>query len=302
VGPSGFDDAGAVRSASGKIRLYSTDFFPPVVDDPAAYGAIAAANALSDIWAMGGEPDVVLNLAGFPEEWEEPTLSPIFAAAAKKVQEAGALWVGGHTVRSQEPLFGFAVFGEVEENQLMTNQGARPGDLLYLTKPLGTGSITTSVSRGEASDAVVEEAQRGMAHLNKNAAHAARQVGVKAGTDITGFGLLGHAANLASASGVRLLLRALSLPFYEGAAELAAAGVFSGGSSRGRISLEGRVQVASSVPEWVAGIGFDAETSGGLLLAIPPEQQEAFLKALPEGEVATWVGEVEEGESLVALG
>lgn len=290
-----------MRAEAGKIRLYSTDFFPPVVDDPAAYGAIAAANALSDIWAMGGEPDVVLNLAGFPEDWGEETLAPIFDAAAQKVKESGALWVGGHTVRSSEPLFGFAVFGEVDEEGLISNHGARPGDLLFLTKPLGAGSVTTSVSRGVSDPKVVEATQRGMAHLNMNAGRAARKIGVKGGTDITGFGLLGHSANLAAGSGVQISLRALSLPFYEGAAELAAEGIFSGGSTRGKQSLGNRVEVASGVPDWVAGIAFDAETSGGLLLAVPPDKQDAFIAALPEGENATWVGEVEEGESIVTL-
>lgn len=301
VGPEGFDDAGALRRPDGRIALYTADFFPPVVDDPAAYGAIAAANALSDVYAMGGEAVAVLNLAGFPEDWGPAITGPLFAGAAAKVRESGALWVGGHTVRAAEPLFGFAAFGEVAEDQLVTNRLARPGDLLYLSKPLGAGSITTAIKRGVAEPAHVEAAQRGMAHLNRAVAAAMRAAGVRAATDITGFGLLGHAANLARGSAVRLELRSVALPLYDGAAALAAAGVLSGASRRGRVSLKGSVEIGPGVPGWLADLCFDAETSGGILACVPPARAAAFLAALHGEPAPVLIGEVAAGAAQVVL-
>ncbi|RMH01358.1 MAG: selenide, water dikinase SelD [Planctomycetota bacterium] len=283
------------------MALFTADFFPPVVDDPAAYGAIAAANSLSDIYAMGGEAVAVLNLAGFPSDWDESVTGPILAAAAAKVQEAGALWVGGHSVRAAEPLFGFAVFGEVAEEDLVTNQGAQPGDLLYLTKPLGCGPLTTAGKRGRAPAEALAAAQRGMAHLNRSAAAAMRAAGIRAATDVTGFGLLGHAANLARGSGVRLVFRAVALPLYEGAAELAAAGVFSGAAGRGRSALADLVEVAAGVPLWLAELCFDAETSGGLLVAVPPEREEDFRSGFGDDPAPVLVGEVAAGPAAVRL-
>jgi len=272
-----------------------------VVDDAGAYGAIAAANSLSDIYAMGGEATAVLNLAGFPEDWDASVTEPLFAAAAAKVIESGALWVGGHTVRAAEPLFGFAVFGEVAEEHLVTNQGAEAGDLLYLTKPLGSGSITTGVKQGRVSEEHAAAAQRGMAHLNRRGAAAMRAAGVRAGTDVTGFGLFGHAGNLARGSAVRLVFRAVALPLYDGAGELAADGVYSGASKRGRASMGDLVTVEAGAPEWLAGLCYDAETSGGLLVCVPPEQQAAFLGAFEQDPAPVLVGEVEAGPPGVVL-
>jgi len=301
AGPQGFDDAGAVRLGDGRVGLYTVDFFPPVVDDLEAYGAIAAANSLSDIYASGGEARVVLNLAGFPEEWDEEVLEPVFRAAVATVMESGALWVGGHSVRSAEPLFGFAVFGDVSEDDLITNGGARAGDRLVLTKPLGAGSLTTGLKRGLANAEDVAAAARGMARLNRGGAAAMRAVGVRAATDITGFGLLGHAANLARASSVRLVLQASALPLYDGAAALARDGVFSGGSTRGKEALAEVVRVDDGVDAWMAKLCFDAETSGGLLVAVPAERLDDFLAALPADEPAAVVGEVAAGAPEVRL-
>ncbi len=283
------------------MALYTADFFPPVVDDAAAYGAIAAANSLSDIYAMGGEATAVLNLAGFPADWDDSVTGPLFAAAAAKVIESGALWVGGHTVRVAEPLFGFAVFGEVAEEDLVTNRAARPGDLLYLTKPLGSGSITTGVKKGLVAPEHVEAAQRGMAHLNRTGAAAMRAAGIKAATDITGFGLFGHASNIARGSSVRLVLRAVALPLYAGAGELAAAGVLSGASARGRLSLGELVRVDPDAPGWLADLCFDAETSGGLLACVPPSAEATFLQAFGAHPAPVLVGEVEAGPAGVSL-
>ncbi|MCH2102201.1 MAG: selenide, water dikinase SelD [Planctomycetes bacterium] len=300
VGPEGFDDAGIVRADDGRMQLFTVDFFPPVVDDPAAFGAIAAANSLSDIYACGGDPKVVLNIAGFPEDWGDETLTPIFDAAVAVVRESGAIWVGGHTVRADEPLFGFAVYGEAAEEHLVTQAGCQPGDRLYLTKPLGAGSITTGVKRGKVSPDQEAAAVQGMARLNKRGLTAMRAAGVKAATDITGFGLFGHAMNMARSSGVTLDLRAVGLPLYDGAADLAAEGVFSGAANRGRESLGDLVEISADVPEWLASLCFDAETSGGLLVAVPEEGVSAFEAELAE-EAPAFVGEVLDGEAKVRL-
>ncbi len=283
------------------MALYTADFFPPVVDDAAAYGAIAAANSLSDIYAMGGEATAVLNLAGFPEDWDASVTEPLFAAAAAKIQESGALWVGGHTVRAAEPLFGFAVFGEVAEEQLITNQGAQEGDLLYLSKPLGSGSITTGVKRDRVSPEQAEAAQRGMAHLNRAGAAAMRTAGVRAATDVTGFGLFGHAANLARGSKVHLAFRAVALPLYPGAGELAADGVLSGAAKRGRASLGEIVRIEDGAPAWLADLCFDAETSGGLLACVPPAAERSFLDCFQDQPAPALVGEVKAGAARVSL-
>lgn len=301
AGPDGYDDVGAVRLHNGKVGLHTVDFFPPVVDDAWAYGAIAAANSLSDIYASGGEAKVVLNLAGFPKDWGDSILQPIFEAAVEKVQEAGALWVGGHSVVAAEPLYGFAIYGEVAEEDLATNHGARPGDLLFLTKPVGNGSINTGVKRGVADQEHVDSAVAGMARLNRKAAQAMRSVQAKAATDITGFGLFGHAANLARASEVSLHMSAAALPLYPGAAELAQDGVFSGACQRGRDNLAGFVELQSGVPEWLSGIGFDAETSGGLLVCVSPEKAQDFLAAIPADEPVAQVGEIREGQAGVVI-
>ncbi len=303
VGPASFDDAGVVRRPDGTVGLYTVDFFPPVVDDPRDYGAIAAANSLSDVYACGGEAEVVLNLAGFPGDWEEGLIGEIMEGAVEVVREAGALWVGGHTVRSDEPLFGFAVFGSADEEHLLRQDGARPGDLLYLTKPLGAGSITTGIKTEASRPEDVAVAVAGMRALNRDAARAARRAGAHAATDVTGFGLLGHAANLATNSEATFVLRSEALPLYPGAADLARAGVLSGGSARGRAALEHVVEVEPTVPEWLAALCFDAETSGGLLVAVPPEGAAAFQEACEAGTVPVHelVGEVLAGPGRVRL-
>lgn len=294
-----------MRLAPGRVGLYTVDFFPPVVDDARAYGAIAAANSLSDIYACGGEAKVVLNLAGFPEEWGEDILGPLFEGAVEKVMEAGALWVGGHSVRSQEPLFGFAVFGEVTEQERIGHEGAQPGDRLFLTKPLGAGSITTGVKKGKTKPEDAAAAVAVMARLNRPAAAAMRASGVRAATDVTGFGLLGHASNLAQGSGVRMQLRAAALPIYAGAAELAERGILSGGSARGRANLAGKVEIGARVPEWLANLAFDAETSGGILACVPAAAAAGFPQAYAaaggRAAEAVEVGEILGGPAGVTL-
>jgi selenide,water dikinase len=223
-------------------------------------------------------------------------------AAVAKVVESGAIWAGGHTVRAKEPLFGFAVFGEVEEDALVTNSGARPGDLLFLTKPLGCGPLNTAVKRGVADPGQVEAACAGMARLNDVAGAALGPAGVQAATDVTGFGLMGHAANLARASEVALNIKAVGLPLYEGAAELATDGVLSGGVKRGREALAETTEVSDEVPSWLANICFDAETSGGLLACVPEKGRAVFEAAFPPDQAPAFIGEVAEGSAYVRLG
>ena len=302
VGPSGYDDVGAVRSGVlGKVTLHTVDFFPPVVDDAFAYGAIAAANSLSDIYASGGVPSVVLNLAGFPKDWGADVLEQVFAGAVQVVKQSGAKWVGGHSVQSAEPMYGFACFGECDESDLITNAGAEVGDLLFLTKPLGAGSITTSVKRDVADQQHVDAAVGGMMRLNDTAARAMKAAEVKTGTDITGFGLIGHAFNIARASNVELRFSANAIPLYDGALDLAKQGVISGASSRGRDVYGPDATIHSDVPEELTDICFDAETSGGLLVCVHRGKVDAFRESLGEHDLFAQIGEVVAGGSRVSL-
>ena len=278
VGPGSVDDAGvvALESVVGSgvtLALVQTvDYFPPVVDDPYFYGAIAAANALSDVYAMGGRPLSALNLAGFPTEFPDTWLAEIFRGGFEKMREAGAVVAGGHTVRSREAQFGFAVTGVVEREACITNAGAREGDRLYLTKPIGMGAMTTAAKAGRIGPEDLEPAARQMATLNAAAAEAMIAVGARACTDVTGFGLVGHAHNIGAASDVTLRIDLQSVPLFPGALDLARAGSLSGGSKRGRASLEGTVGIAPGLDEALVGLAFDAETSGGLLIAVAPER------------------------------
>jgi selenide,water dikinase len=276
VGPETFDDAGVVElggagglPADSNLALVQTvDYFPPVVDDPYLYGAIAAANALSDVYAMGGKPFSALNLAGIPREFPAGWTSAIFRGGFDKMREAGCIVAGGHTVQSNEALFGFAVTGLVDRRKVTANSGARAGDLLYLTKALGMGALTTAAKRGAIGWADLEPAARQMATLNDRAAEAMNAVGARAATDITGFGLAGHAKNIAAASGVTIAIDLARLPVFPGALELVRRGFASGAAKRGRAALADEVKIRSGLDEALVNLVFDAETSGGLLIAI----------------------------------
>lgn len=302
VGPLTVDDAGVVvlgeaegLSPGSRCALVQTvDYFPPVVDDPYWYGAIAAANALSDVYAMGGRPFSALNLAGFPKEFPPQWIGQILRGGFDKMREAGALVVGGHTVQSAEAHFGFAVTGVVDPGRVVSNAGARAGDVLLLTKALGMGTLTTAAKRGVIGWDRLEPAARQMATLNASAAAAMVEAGASACTDVTGFGLAGHAKNLAAASGVTLRLELSSLPLFPGALELARAGHCSGGARRGREGLASLVRVAADLDPAVVSLVFDAETSGGLLIASPPDR----LAALEAGLLARGVPGVRVGECL----
>jgi selenide,water dikinase len=274
------DDA-AVWQLDGERALVQTvDFFTPVVDDPYTYGAIAAANALSDVYAMGGEPFLALAIAAFPTDLPKDILADIFRGGADKAGEAGVVVAGGHTVTDDEPKYGLAVTGLVHPERVLTKDAARAGDALFLTKPLGTGVITTALKRERAEAAHVDAAVDWMLRLNREAAALlARFPQVRACTDVTGFALLGHGYEMAAASGVCLEIEAGAVPFMDGALDYAAAGLLPGGADRNQLYLEAadasgspRVNVAPDVASHRAAALYDPQTSGGLLFGVPEAQ------------------------------
>jgi selenide,water dikinase len=304
VGPQSIDDAGVVLlgeaegvPAGSSLALVQTvDYFPPVVDDPYLYGAIAAANSLSDVYAMGGRAYSVLNLAGFPKGFPDEWITEIFRGGFDKVAEAGAIVAGGHTVVSPEASFGFSVTGIVDRNKITANSGAQVGDRLYLTKPIGMGTMTTSAKRGKIGWAELEPAALQMATLNDRAAAAMGEVEVHACTDITGFGLAGHSHNVGKASGVTLRIELEKVPLFPGALALAQDGGTSGGAGRGMASLEEHVAWGSALDEALVKLAFDAETSGGLLIVVPEDQAAQLESELAaRDQLIALVGEVCEG-------
>jgi len=310
VGPQTLDDAGVVELGSGEglpagVRLHlvqTVDFFPPVVDDPWFYGAIAAANSLSDVYAMGGRPLSALTLAAFPSDFPEAWLGEVLRGGFEKVREAGAVVVGGHTVDSAIQ-FGFAVTGVVDPERMTSNDRARVGDRVYLTKPLGMGAITTAARASAIGWDAVEPAARQMATLNAAAAEAMVAAGAHAATDVTGFGLVGHAANVVRASGVGLRLVAADVPLFPGALELSRRGLATGAARRGRLHLVDEVSIASRLEEPLVQILYDAETSGGLLIFVAPEAAGQLELELAARELAVHcVGEcIPRGERAIAI-
>ena len=299
VGHGTADDAAVYRLDDERALVFTVDFFPPLVDDPAEFGAIAATNALNDVYAMGGAPLLALSVAAFPEDLDEAVPAAILAAAEAQVRAAGALLAGGHTIRDREPKYGLAVLGTVHPEGVWTNAGARPGDALLLTKPLGTGLVLHGFARG-----LVEEAQRAaavshMCTLNRAAAEALRAYAPNAVTDVTGFGLFGHAHELAAASGVRVRLQASALPALPGALEVARAGERTGGDRRNREYVAGSLTL-EDVGDEPAALGFDPQTAGGLLVAVPADRAATTAAALrAAGADAFRVGAVEAGAGVV---
>ena len=293
VGLAPFDDAAVWRLSDDTALVSTTDFFPPLVDDPADFGAVAAANACSDVFAMGGRVVLALNVAAFPERLPVEAVAAILAAAAAVVTEAGGVIAGGHTIRSEEPIFGLAVQGVVHPDRVWTKGHARAGDVVLLSKPIGTG-ILLAGGQDEHKAAAIASMRR----LNRAAAEALGELGegsVHAVTDVTGFGLLGHAWEVAERSGVILELDAEMLPVYPGARAAAEAGVRTGGDARNRAHLEGRVLVGDAVGPGLEALAYDPQTSGGLLVTLPPgvaavgSDTEASLRAVgfvPVGRVA----------------
>ncbi|MGH9291340.1 MAG: selenide, water dikinase SelD [Acidimicrobiales bacterium] len=271
VGLAPFDDAAVYRLSSELALVSTTDFFPPLVDDPDDFGAIAAANACSDVFAMGARVVLAVNIAAFPEDLPEEAAAEIIAAAAAVVREAGGVVAGGHTIRSEEPIFGLAVQGLVHPEAVLTKIGSRPGDAVLLSKPLGTGICLAGGSAESKAAAIA-----GMRALNRASSETlvGLRPAVHALTDVTGFGLLGHASEMAQGSGVGIVFSGSKLPFYEGALEAAAAGVRTGGDSRNRRYVSGLGDVRSEVAEEIEALCFDPQTSGGLLCAVKPEVSE----------------------------
>jgi len=285
VATSTADDAGVYRIAPDLALVQTVDVFTPIVDDPYWFGAIAAANALSDVYAMGGTPRLALNIAGFPRaKLSLDILGEILKGGADKCSEAGVTVIGGHTIDDPEPKFGLAVTGFVHPDRIVTNASARHGDRLVLTKPLGMGVITTGIKQERTSQATIEEAIRLMAVLNQAAAQAMIEVGVSAATDITGFGLLGHLHEMTRAAGVHATIRLGQVPILEEAWELARRGMVPGGTQRNRAALEGVVSW-NGIDEEGQILLCDAQTSGGLLIAVPEARLDRLLRSLRAGNV-----------------
>ena len=296
VGTSTADDAGVFRIAPDLALVQTVDFFAPMVDDPFEFGAIAAANALSDVYAMGGEPRTALNIACFPQQGV-PTdvLRDILRGGLAKAEEAGVVIVGGHTVADDEIKFGMAVTGLVHPDRIWRNVGARAGDALVLTKPLGTGIIATAIKHAAGAADEHAAAIATMAALNRPAATVLRDFAVHACTDVTGFSLLGHAYEMAHGSDVRVVFRAERLPLLPGARRLAAEGHLTGGCRRNREWLADKVDVAAELPADLVEVAFDPQTSGGLLVALPPTEGGRAVDALAAaGVTAAVVGGVEQ--------
>jgi selenide,water dikinase len=275
------DDAGVFRVDENVTLVQTVDFFTPVVDDPEAFGAIAAANALSDVYAMGGRPLTALSIACFPEKDFPPEWgAAIVKGGQRKLMEAGCALLGGHSVRDPEIKFGYAVTGLVEPETMMTNAAGRAGDVLVLTKPLGTGVIATALKAGQAPDEAVAASTRSMAQLNRIPSVAAMRHGVRAATDITGFGLVGHAAGIARESGLTLEIRASDLPLLPGALDLAPR-FQPGGLKANRLQFGPAARIADGIAPALAALLFDPQTSGGLLLLVPEPSAAAVLEELP---------------------
>ena len=298
VGLAPADDAAVYRLDDERALIFTTDFFPPMVDDPALFGAVAAANALNDVFAMGGKPLLALSIAAFPEELPVETVRAIFDAAAAKVQEAGAVLAGGHTIRDPEPKYGLAVVGTVHPEGLWRKSTARLGDEVVLTKPLGTGLVLAAAAKGLLGDEEVAETTARMTELNDRAADVLRGFEPSAVTDVTGFGLFGHAYEMAERSGVRIAIDRDSLPQLSGALSAAAQGVRTGGDARNR-DFAGRAVELNETPEDVVALGYDPQTSGGLLATLPAEKVTVLqARFAAEGLFLNRIGRVEEGSGV----
>jgi selenide, water dikinase len=289
------DDAGVYLLQDGLALVQTVDFFTPIIDDPYQYGQIAAANSLSDVYAMGGRPLTALSIVCYPEDGDLDALERILIGGLDKMMEAHCTVVGGHMVRDSEAKFGYAVTGTVDPRLVWTNAGAQPGDILFLTKPLGTGVIATALRAGKADSSWIESSVQSMRRLNKDAAEAIAHLGsaVHSVTDITGFGFLGHAMEMAAGSGVSLRLDSKKIEFLDGALECSGSGFIAGGLKKNRQFIGNCAQFSANVSEETQLILFDPQTSGGLLIALPAEFAEQASKLLKKADCpAMQVGEV----------
>jgi selenide, water dikinase len=306
VGLGAADDAAVYRLAADLAIVETVDFFPPVVDDPWTWGAVAAVNAMSDVYAMGGEVLFALAVAGFPRDFDKAVIADVFRGGAEKVAEAGGVIAGGHTVVDPEPKYGLCVTGRVHPDRVFIKGGLRPGDRLFLSKPLGTGVITTAAKDGKAPAEVLEGAVKSMLRLNRVAASVAREHGATGATDITGFGLLGHALEMIVASGAGVALAASRVPLLPGALALAEGGNFSGGMKRNRRHVDhvlgAGLHIDAAVPATLVSLLAEAETSGGLLFSVTADRADGVVPAFrAAGETCWEIGEVIE-DKLIRIG
>lgn len=294
IGYNQADDAGVYRINENTALVQTVDFFPPIVDDPFYFGQIAAANALSDIYAMGGTPLTALNILCFPKgKMDAGVLTDVLRGAAEKLEEAGVVVVGGHSVKDNEIKYGVAATGIIDPNKIISNAGARPGDKIFLTKPLGTGLITTGIKNQKVSDTLELIVTRQMAELNRVASEMMIKYEAHAATDITGYGLLGHSYEMAAASGVTIRIFSEKVPLLDQALELAEANMIPGGALDNREFLNGRLKFENKIEENLEKVLFDPQTSGGLLIAIDPSRADAFLAEAKSLDQDCWlVGEV----------
>jgi selenide,water dikinase len=293
------DDAAVWKLDENRALVVTTDFFTPVVDDAYDYGAIAATNALSDVYAMGGTPFMALNIAALPPDLPTDIITNILRGGAEIAREAKVVIAGGHTVQDKEPKYGLVVLGLAHPKHMLTKAGLQVGDDLVLTKPLGFGTTTTALKREQADEADVNEVIGWMKKLNRVAGELSQEFDLRAGTDVTGFGLLGHAYEMAMASSVGIRLSFLQVPFVSGARKYAEQYIFPGGTYDNRLYFGSSVHFDTNIDEPSQLLLFDAQTSGGLLLAVPPEKLEAFLsRASQKGQTAWVIGEVIEGNGI----
>jgi selenide,water dikinase len=286
VGRSNGDDAGVIRVREDLALIQTVDFFTPIVDDPRTFGRIAAANALSDVYAMGGKPLTAMNIVCFPiKTLPRDVLRDVLLGGQEVVEQAGALLVGGHSVEDAELKYGLSVTGTVHPDRVITNAGAKPGDRLILTKPLGTGVLATAIKGGMAPPEAEAEAVKWMTMLNRGAAEAIQETGVNACTDVTGFGLLGHALELAAASGVTLEIVSSRVPIIPGARDMASMGMIPAGSFANRKFCERAVTVEDGVDSLLVDLLADAQTSGGLLICVPQSSAAALHQALENRQI-----------------
>lgn len=298
VGLETGDDAAIYRIDDRVALVLTNDFFAPIVDDPFDYGQIAAANALSDVYAVGGTPITALNIAAFPRELGSDVIAKILEGGQVKAEEAGILIIGGHTVEDKEPKYGMAVTGIVVPGEQITNANAQPGDVLILTKAIGSGIITTAGKAGTAPEEAIQAAIKSMATLNKGGAAAMIEVGVNAATDVTGFGLLGHLSQMMKASGTSAALNWSKIPILPGVLELARAGSVSGGTARNMEAVIDIVNREDGITDLEFMILADAQTSGGLLISVPAERSEALVKSLVANQTlhSAVIGKVFDGD------
>jgi selenide,water dikinase len=300
VGFGTADDAGVYKLRDDLALVQTVDFFTPIIDDPYDFGRVAATNAISDVYAMGGTPITALNIVTYPmEEFGPDLLSRILAGGADVARAAGVSILGGHSVKDDEPKYGMAVTGTIHPDRVVTNAGARPGDVLVLTKPLGTGILSNALKKGAIDEVQIAEAVRWMTTLNAGAARAMLAARAHAATDVTGFGLLGHGNEMARASGVALRIRSQDVPVYALARDMLEVGICPGGSRANAREHSAFTQFADSVPENVRLLLSDAQTSGGLLIAVAPENLKALRAALREPEALdALIGHVEAGTGI----